>query len=154
MILTFICLKGALFGGLTALFIVIYIGIMSQFQNTEPIELPSSTESCSCFSNETKAGFEMKLLQENPDDTFPLFRISYMWYSCISSLLTFFLGIIFSFIFDCCFGKKEIEKSMEKEPYENNITDVHDHDKIYIIENEKHKHQLHGKENHAFEEKE
>lgn len=45
--------KGALYGGIISLLLVVYIGIMAQLNNVEPTPLPSSLSKCECFSNET-----------------------------------------------------------------------------------------------------
>lgn len=45
--------KGALYGGIVSLVLVVYIGIMAQLNNVEPIPLSSSLSECKCYSNET-----------------------------------------------------------------------------------------------------
>lgn len=45
--------KGALYGGILSLVLVVYVGIMAQLNNVEPIPLSSSLTACECFSNET-----------------------------------------------------------------------------------------------------
>lgn len=45
--------KGALYGGLMSLILVVYIGIMAQLNNVEPIPLSSTLTKCECYSNET-----------------------------------------------------------------------------------------------------
>lgn len=45
--------KGALYGGIISLVLVVYIGIMAQLNNVEPTPLSSSLSKCECYSNET-----------------------------------------------------------------------------------------------------
>lgn len=45
--------KGALYGGLISLVLVVYVGIMAQLNNVEPTPLSSSLSQCECYSNET-----------------------------------------------------------------------------------------------------
>lgn len=45
--------KGALWGGLISLVLVVYVGIMAQLNNVEPTPLSSSLSQCDCYSNET-----------------------------------------------------------------------------------------------------
>lgn len=45
--------KGALYGGLISLVLVVYVGIMAQLSNVEPTPLSSSLSKCECYSNET-----------------------------------------------------------------------------------------------------
>lgn len=45
--------KGALYGGILSLVIVVYIGMMAQLNNVEPTPLSSSITKCECYSNET-----------------------------------------------------------------------------------------------------
>lgn len=60
-----IFIKGALYGGLISLCLVVYIGIMALLQNGEVEPLPVSLESCACFvSNSTQS-----IANENDIDT-------------------------------------------------------------------------------------
>lgn len=45
--------KGALYGGLISLVLVVYVGIMAQLSDVEPIPLKSSLSKCECYLNET-----------------------------------------------------------------------------------------------------
>lgn len=88
--------KGALYGGIISLVLVVYIGIMAQLSNVEPTPLPSSLLKCECYSNET-----MPLEVENvPNDTPAIYRISYIWYSFLGAILTILFGLLISIITD------------------------------------------------------
>lgn len=45
--------KGALYGGILSLVLVVYVGIMAQLNNVDPTPLSSSLLKCECSTNET-----------------------------------------------------------------------------------------------------
>lgn len=53
--------KGALYGGLISLVLVVYVGIMAQINNVEPQPLPTSVETCNCFLNGTESANSQNL---------------------------------------------------------------------------------------------
>lgn len=91
---------GTLIGGSIAFCVVIFIGVMAQVKGTETPALTSSIESCNCYYNATRDAIEKEMLNDN-EDVSPLFRLSYMWYSFISTVLTVILGMLFSWLVDC-----------------------------------------------------
>ncbi|XP_037043757.1 sodium-coupled monocarboxylate transporter 1-like [Bradysia coprophila] len=88
--------KGALYGGIVALVLVVYVGIMAQLNNVEPTPLPSSLTKCECYSNETMP-IEVEV---TPTEVPALYRISYIWYSFLGAVLTILFGLIISVITD------------------------------------------------------
>lgn len=46
--------KGALYGGILSLILVVYVGVMAQIKDVEPTPLSSSLTECSCYTNETE----------------------------------------------------------------------------------------------------
>lgn len=47
--------KGAFYGGIASLVIVIFIGVVAQIANVEPEDLPLSVENCDCLVNATQS---------------------------------------------------------------------------------------------------
>ncbi|TDG52671.1 hypothetical protein AWZ03_000904 [Drosophila navojoa] len=97
--------KGAFYGGLLSLALVIFVGVVAQIANVETPALPTSVEHCDCHVNVT--GIIDDLLSESllpPADqgftSWPIFRMSYMWFSMVGCLLTVFLGWLISVIID------------------------------------------------------
>ncbi|XP_065360632.1 putative sodium-dependent multivitamin transporter [Calliphora vicina] len=95
--------KGAFYGGIISLIIVIFIGVVAQIANVEPVSLPVSVENCDCLVNATQtlgAVFMETIVEEEVSGftSWPIFKLSYMWYSMIGCLLTMFLGLIISAI--------------------------------------------------------
>ncbi|ALC43380.1 CG5687 [Drosophila busckii] len=97
--------KGAFYGGLLSLALVVFIGVMAQLGSVETPTLPTSVELCNCHMNVTGIIEELltESLQPLPAEGFAswsIFRLSYMWFSMIGCLLTVFLGWLFSLIIE------------------------------------------------------
>ncbi|XP_067646548.1 sodium-coupled monocarboxylate transporter 1 [Eurosta solidaginis] len=92
--------KGAFYGSLLSLAIVIFIGVMAQIVNENPMELPLSVAHCDCNVNVTMLNLPatLEVGSQTGFSSWPIFKLSYMWYSMIGTLLTIFLGLIISFI--------------------------------------------------------
>lgn len=61
--------KGALWGGVLSLIIVIYLGVMAQIHNTGTENLELSVENCHCMYNkttETSLDTDIHLLEDEP----------------------------------------------------------------------------------------
>lgn len=56
--------RGALWGGLIALLLVVYMGIMSQVKSPELRVLPTSMAECACAMNETLGGVAQEIRAE------------------------------------------------------------------------------------------
>nr|XP_034190607.1 sodium-coupled monocarboxylate transporter 1 [Osmia lignaria] len=92
--------KGAISGAITSLIIVLWIGLGAQIAVLNgQIHLdskPVSTVACPCMSNTTT------IVPIHPHDTgddgiFFIYKISYLWYSAIGSILTILVGALVSF---------------------------------------------------------
>ncbi|SPP84877.1 sodium-coupled monocarboxylate transporter 1 [Drosophila guanche] len=97
--------KGAFYGGLLSLALVIFVGVVAQIASVESPPLPTSIEHCDCHVNVTNILEDLLTESMNPIKqegftSWPIFRLSYMWYSMIGCLLTVFLGWFFSLIID------------------------------------------------------
>ncbi|XP_034657136.1 sodium-coupled monocarboxylate transporter 1 [Drosophila subobscura] len=97
--------KGAFYGGLLSLALVIFVGVVAQIASVESPPLPTSIEHCDCHVNVTNIleGLlteSMNPIKQEGFTSWPIFRLSYMWYSMIGCLLTVFLGWLFSLIID------------------------------------------------------
>ena len=99
--------KGALYGGLIALSLVVCLGVMAQIKNVDQPFLESSVAGCDCLINATLTAIPEVV----DDDGFfnSWYKISYMWYSCIGTLLTIFFGLLISMITEYQ-NKREIVK--------------------------------------------
>ncbi|XP_073836980.1 sodium-coupled monocarboxylate transporter 1 [Musca autumnalis] len=100
--------KGAFYGGIASLVIVIFIGVVAQISNVDPEDLPLSVENCDCLVNVTQSlgsavtvRREALEIAETGFTDWPIFKLSYMWYSMIGCLLTLALGLIISSIVNC-----------------------------------------------------
>lgn len=88
-------LKGALYGGLLSTCLVVALGIcaLTYAEETEPLEL--STEGCSCVVNATL--ITPPVIYNVEASWFSnIYKISYMWYSMIGTILTIIFGLIAS----------------------------------------------------------
>ncbi|KAH8305612.1 hypothetical protein KR059_003732 [Drosophila kikkawai] len=97
--------KGAFYGGLLSLVLVIFVGVVAQIVSVEQPSLPTSIENCDCHVNITNIIGDLltepvEIAEEGGFTTWPIFRLSYMWYSMIGCLLTVFLGWLISLIID------------------------------------------------------
>ncbi|XP_011199674.2 sodium-coupled monocarboxylate transporter 1 [Bactrocera dorsalis] len=92
--------RGAFYGGLLSLAIVIFIGVMAQIVNVDPVELPLSVAHCDCQVNATSVLLPttVEAVPLTGFSSWPIFKLSYMWYSMIGTLLTIFLGLLISLI--------------------------------------------------------
>ncbi|KFB48289.1 AGAP005795-PA-like protein [Anopheles sinensis] len=61
--------KGAMFGGITALVLVIVVGVLAQLNNEDPVPLPTSVEGCSAggssWDNRQSLGYEVHPMGES-----------------------------------------------------------------------------------------
>lgn len=98
--------KGALFGGLLATILVITLGIFALTKGVDEPFLETSIEGCSCYVNET-----LPTPPEESDEGWYtlIYKVSYMWYSMIGTILTIVLGLIIS-VLTHCYEKRQIEK--------------------------------------------
>lgn len=88
-------LKGALYGGLVSTGLVVTLGIFALTYGTDDEYLELSTEGCSCLVNATLT--EQIISPPTEDVWFAnLYKISYMWYSMIGTLLTILFGLLAS----------------------------------------------------------
>ncbi|KAH8250958.1 hypothetical protein KR026_000293 [Drosophila bipectinata] len=97
--------KGAFYGGLLSLVLVIFVGVVAQIASVEQPALPTSIEHCDCHVNMTTIAEDiltepMTLAEDGGFTSWPIFRLSYMWYSMIGCLLTVFLGWLISLVID------------------------------------------------------
>lgn len=91
-------LKGALYGGLLSTFIVITLGIFALSYGDETEALESSVEGCSCAINATLTIAKSVIENESEPWYTSIYKVSYMWYSAIGTMLTIVLGLIISII--------------------------------------------------------
>lgn len=89
-------LKGALYGGLLSTCLVVALGIcaLTYAEETESLEL--STEGCSCAVNATLTTPPVIANEIGASWYSNIYKISYMWYSMIGTILTIIFGLIAS----------------------------------------------------------
>ncbi|XP_070501308.1 sodium-coupled monocarboxylate transporter 1-like [Chironomus tepperi] len=101
--------KGAFYGGLLAICCVTVLGTMAQIRNTtEEPYLRSSVSECDCIVNSTSTSIRALIDEEisassmsNDDGFFSIiYRVSYIYYSMIGTILTIVFGLIISFFTD------------------------------------------------------
>lgn len=90
-------LKGALYGGILSTLVVIALGIFALTFNEDEPFLSTSIEGCSCKVNETISTPLASTQWEGPWYT-SIYKVSYMWYSMIGTILTIVLGLTISII--------------------------------------------------------
>jgi sodium-coupled monocarboxylate transporter 8/12 len=93
-------LKGALYGGLLSTFLVITLGIFALTYNEDAEFLELSIEECSCIVNSTMSSLPAAAAAEHDSEPWYtyIYKVSYMWYSMIGTILTIVLGLIASVI--------------------------------------------------------
>lgn len=99
-------LRGAMFGGTLTLILVGVLGIFALIYNDEPASLPTSTDGCASAAFIDIATSPLKSNVSKVDEIFDestpwyvwIYKISYMYYSMIGTILTIVFGLIISFI--------------------------------------------------------
>lgn len=87
-------LKGALYGGLLSTFLVVALGICALTYGDEGESLELSIEGCSCAVNTTIIPQVIEKVEEPWYAN--IYKISYMWYSMVGTILTIIFGLIAS----------------------------------------------------------
>uniref|UniRef100_A0A1A9ZMT8 Sodium-coupled monocarboxylate transporter 1 n=1 Tax=Glossina pallidipes TaxID=7398 RepID=A0A1A9ZMT8_GLOPL len=129
--------KGAFYGGLISLIIVIFIGVIAQIANVDSNALPLSIENCNCLVNST-ATLTPRLKEqfENESSGFtswPIFRLSYMWYSMLGCLLTLVLGLLISCVINFTQKRRILKLDSSKTIFNSNIpNDMNGNGKISV----------------------
>lgn len=86
--------KGAFYGGITALILVIFIGGVAQIANIDPLPLDLSNRNCNCTTNES---FELLEIYQRPEEGFTY--VIFFFYNIIKILFYIrFFFYIFCFI--------------------------------------------------------
>lgn len=99
--------KGAVAGSVTALTLVVWIGLGAQVAiANDALDLdqaPTSTAGCACTVNATASstGHLMSLVtsagrDDAQDSVFVLYRLSYLWYTMLGTLVTVVVGMVVS----------------------------------------------------------
>lgn len=96
---------GAGVGLITGFAFVLWIGIGAIIVKPPKPFLPVSTEGCQYPWNVTLASPSAPTSIANPNDIFPLYKVSYMWYSVISCSTVIVIGLIVS----CFSGLNRVE---------------------------------------------
>ena len=110
--------KGAFFGGLLATLTVLTLGIFALINNVDEPFMETSTEGCNCYVNGTVT-IEPPVNSSIDQAWYTsIYKVSYMWYSMIGTLLTIVFGLVIS-IATHYYEKREIEKISDfKKPIE------------------------------------
>jgi hypothetical protein len=92
--------QGAFYGGLLAMAFVTVLGVTAQIKNTDQPFLHSSVSDCNCIVNETTSNaneFPAISDAKSGSDWFEtIYKVSYIYYSMIGTLLTIFFGLLIS----------------------------------------------------------
>lgn len=94
-------LKGALYGGLLSTISVLTLGIFALVYSEDEPHLKSSIDGCSCSVNTTMAPIINELDDDDGEWYTAIYKISYMWYSMVGTLLTIFYGLLISQLANC-----------------------------------------------------
>lgn len=110
-------LKGALYGGLLSTMLVITLGIFALAYGEENEFLETSVDQCSCIVNSTLSEVPTIIEGSNNDNAWytSIYKVSYMWYSMIGTLLTVILGLAASYITQY-FSDKKIQEIANQIP--------------------------------------
>ncbi|XP_017758967.1 PREDICTED: sodium-coupled monocarboxylate transporter 1-like [Eufriesea mexicana] len=90
--------KGAITGAITSLIIILWIGLGAQiavlngqiYLDSKPV----SVNACSCINT---TAITINHSNGNDNETFSIYKISYLWYSAIGCILTMLIGVVVSF---------------------------------------------------------
>ncbi|XP_068986250.1 sodium-coupled monocarboxylate transporter 1-like [Bombus flavifrons] len=89
--------KGAIVGAITSMVIVLWIGLGAQIALlNDQIHLdnkPVSVDACPCINT---TDISLKQSNDNNDEVYSIYKISYLWYSGIGCILTMLVGVIVS----------------------------------------------------------
>ncbi|XP_043603130.1 sodium-coupled monocarboxylate transporter 1-like [Bombus pyrosoma] len=89
--------KGAIVGAITSMVIVLWIGLGAQIALLNgQIHLdnkPVSVDACPCINT---TDINLKQSNDNIDEVYSIYKISYLWYSGIGCILTMLVGVIVS----------------------------------------------------------
>lgn len=92
-------LKGALYGGVASLFMVVTLGIFALSYGDDTEALETSVDQCSCIVNSTISAILTSEVIDSDDAWYTnIYKVSYMWYSMIGTLLTIVMGLIISHV--------------------------------------------------------
>lgn len=117
--------KGALYGGLLATFCVITLGIFALANGVDEPFLETTTDSCSCLINATLTNIEKPLTIDEAWYT-SIYKVSYMWYSMIGTLLTIGFGLLISILTQYC-EERKIAKLSASTKNQGNISRFSSH---------------------------
>jgi sodium-coupled monocarboxylate transporter 8/12 len=92
--------KGAFYGGILSLVLVVTLMIIAQLYTTELEYLPSSVDECPCSINVSTTDETFNEVEQSYSVLKYIAEISYMWYSLIGCFLTVFFGYTFSLIIE------------------------------------------------------
>jgi Na+/proline symporter len=128
-------LKGALYGGLISTSLVIALGICALSFAGEDEFLEMSVEGCSCAVNTTSSTPIPQISLPTAEPWYYIYKISYMWYSMIGTLLTIFFGYIASIIVQFVSDRniKKLTSMAEKEETQGKFNKSASEQKISAI---------------------
>lgn len=91
-------LKGALYGGILATICVLTLGIFALTYAVDEPFLETSTDECSCTVDSPSA--PVAPTEQPIDEAWyeAIYKVSYMWYSMIGTLLTVVFGLVISIV--------------------------------------------------------
>jgi solute carrier family 5 (sodium-coupled monocarboxylate transporter), member 8/12 len=110
-------LKGALYGGVLAVGVVMTLGIFALTYGTEEPFLKSSVEGCSCTFNATNT--LPPAIDSNDAWYTSIYKVSYMWYSMIGCFLTIIFGLTISIITQAIDDYKVSKFSQPSQDHQN-----------------------------------
>lgn len=99
--------KGAVVGSVTALVLIMWIGLGAQVaiaNNSLDLDMaPTSTAGCPCVVNASASAHLMSLVTaagpDGPEDSvFALYRLSYLWYTMVGTVVTVVVGMAASLV--------------------------------------------------------
>ncbi|KAG5683611.1 hypothetical protein PVAND_012884 [Polypedilum vanderplanki] len=113
-------LKGALYGGLLSTVLVITLGIFALTYNEDTEYLDLSVEECGCIVdlNSTMSSMPQNIAHDSEQWYTYIYKVSYIWYSMIGTILTIVLGLIMSIITQCI-SEMKIKKLSGQIPKNN-----------------------------------
>uniref|UniRef100_A0A1A9W4N0 Sodium-coupled monocarboxylate transporter 1 n=1 Tax=Glossina brevipalpis TaxID=37001 RepID=A0A1A9W4N0_9MUSC len=130
--------KGAFYGGIISLLVVIFIGVIAQIANVDPNALTLSIENCDCLVNVTdtltdRLGDSIENSASSGFTSWSIFRLSYMWYSMLGCLLTLVLGLSISCVINFIQKRRILKLDSSKTIFSPNISnDINGNGKISI----------------------
>lgn len=112
---------------------------MALLQNGDVEPLPLLSDTCNCFLSNTTIKADFHEIASNTNNSPAIFRISYMWYSFLGTVLTILIGLLISTFTE----KMSKSKVMSIVEHNEKYPKIKGEPTIFTVESYRRKSQIH-----------